>query len=150
MSDKRYMDRTAYPSNLTDGQWQMIEGLLPPVKFGGRPRTTNLREVINGILYLLRTGCSWRMLPHDFPPWPTVHDYYRCFRCDGTWNKIYKIAHKRVHSKGDECGHSKTAIDNESVKRDEMAQTLVKTAEPVVAATAKSEIGDTDKYLINI
>jgi putative transposase len=69
------MDRTIYPSDLTDEQWQLIGPLLPKAKFGGRPRKTDVRLVVNGILYLLRTGCAWRMLPHDFPPWPTVHDY---------------------------------------------------------------------------
>jgi len=68
------MDNKNYPSDLTNEQWKLIEPLLPPAKTGGRPRITDLPQVINGILYLVRTGCSWRMLPHDFPPWPTVHD----------------------------------------------------------------------------
>ncbi|MCK4783244.1 MAG: transposase [Desulfobacteraceae bacterium] len=67
------MDNKNFPSDLTNEQWKLIEPLQPPAKTGGRPRSTDLRQVINGILYLVRTGCSWRMLPHDFPPWPTVH-----------------------------------------------------------------------------
>ena len=110
------MDR-AYPSDLTDTQWQLVEKLLPPAKLGGRPRTTNLREVINGILYLMRTSCSWRMLPHEFPPWPTVHDYYRHLRRSGIWNKIYKIARKRVPNQADyECEHGSDAADKKSVE----------------------------------
>lgn len=71
------MARIAYPSDLTDAQWRLIEKRIPAVKPGGRPRSVNIREVVNGILYLVRTGCSWRQLPHDFPPWGTVHYYYR-------------------------------------------------------------------------
>jgi putative transposase len=71
------MARQSYPSDLTDAQWARLERWLPPPKSGtpkgGRPRTVDLREVVNGILYLLRTGCAWRMLPHDLPPWGTVH-----------------------------------------------------------------------------
>src|SRR4030042_6349688 len=90
------MDNKNYPSDLTNEQWKLIEPLLPPAKNGGRPRSTDLRQVINGILYLVRTGCSWRMLPRDFPPWPTVHDYYRKYRHDGTWNKIHEALHEQV------------------------------------------------------
>ncbi len=90
------MDNKNYPSDLTNEQWKLIEPLLPPAKTGGRPRSTDLRQVINGILYLVRTGCSWRMLPRDFPPWPTVHDYYRKYRHDGTWNRIHNVLHEQV------------------------------------------------------
>ena len=76
------MARIAYPSDLTDAQWRLIEKLIPRAKPGGRPRSVNMREVVNGILYLVRTGCSWRQLPHDFPPWGTVHYYYRRFRLE--------------------------------------------------------------------
>jgi len=62
------MDNKNYPSDLTNEQWKLIEPLLPPSKTGGRPRSTDLRQMVNGILYLVRTGCSWQMLPRDFPP----------------------------------------------------------------------------------
>ena len=62
------MSRKSYPSDLTDEQWEILGPLLPPAKPGGRPRTVDLREVVNGILYLLRSGCPWRMVPHDLPP----------------------------------------------------------------------------------
>jgi len=62
------MERKPYPSDLTDAQWRELAPVLPAAKGGGRPRTVDLREVINGILYVLRTGCPWRMLPHDLPP----------------------------------------------------------------------------------
>ncbi len=111
------MDERTYPSNLTNEQWKLIEPLLPPVKPGGRPRTTELREVINGILYLVRTGCSWRMLPHDFPPWPTVHDYYWKYRRDGIWDQIHESLHKRVRVQaGRQASPSAAIIDSQSVK----------------------------------
>ena len=63
------MKRKPYPSDLTDEQWKMLAPLLPAAKTGGRPRTVDLREVVNGILYVLRNGCTWRAMPHDLPPW---------------------------------------------------------------------------------
>jgi len=111
------MDRKTYPSDLTDEQWKFIEPLLPPAKPGGRPQTTDLREVINAILYLVRAGCSWRMLPHDFPPWPTVHDYYWKYLRDGIWNQIHEMLHKRVRVQvGRQPCPSAAIIDSQSVK----------------------------------
>ena len=111
------MDRIPYPTDLTDEQWQLIEPLLTKVKPGGRPRSTNMRDVVNGILYLVRTGCSWRMLPHDFPPWPTVHDYYWRFRRDGTWEKIHSHFREQVRvGAGRQASPSAAIIDSQSVK----------------------------------
>ena len=69
--------RKPYESDLTDEEWKVVEPLLPAGKFGGRPRTTNVREVLNAIFYLLRTGCAWRLLLHDLPPAGIVYDYSR-------------------------------------------------------------------------
>ena len=82
------MKRKPYPSDLTDEQWELIEPYLPSAKPGGRPRTTDLREVVNAILYLVRSGCQWRMIPHEFPAWKTVYNYYRAGIDDGVWNEI--------------------------------------------------------------
>ena len=71
------MIRKPYSTDLTDAQWARIAPLIPPAKPGGRRRSVNVREVVNAILYFVRTGCQWRNLPHDFPPWGTVHYYYR-------------------------------------------------------------------------
>ena len=90
------METKLYPSDLTDGQWQLIEPLLPKAKLGGRPRTVDLRRVVHGILYLTRSGCSWRMLPRDFGPWSTVYDYFRKYRRDGTWKRIHDALHIQV------------------------------------------------------
>jgi putative transposase len=111
------MDRKTYPSDLTDEQWELIEPLLPPPKPGGRPRTTEPRQVVNGILYLVRAGCSWRMLPRDFPPWPTVHDYYWKWRRDGIWQQVHQSLYERVRLQaGRQASPSAAIIDSQSVK----------------------------------
>jgi transposase len=80
--------RLPYPSDLTDAQWKRVEPLLPPGKPLGRHRSTSMREVVNGINYRWATGCVWRMLPHDFPPWTTVYTWYRQWQHDGTLVQI--------------------------------------------------------------
>jgi putative transposase len=114
------MARIAYPSDLTDAQWRLIEKLIPRAKPGGRPRSVNMREVVNGILYLVRTGCSWRQLPHDFPPWGTVHYYYRRFRLDGAWQKIHDALRNKVRrAAGRKVSPSAAIVDSQSVKTTE-------------------------------
>ena len=114
------MARIAYPTDLTDAQWRLIEKRIPPAQPGGRYRSVNMREVVNGILYLVRTGCSWRQLPHDFPPWGTVHWYYRCFRLDGTWQKIHDALRDKVRvSAGRKKSPSAAIVDSQSVKTTE-------------------------------
>jgi len=114
------MARIAYPSDLTDAQWKLIEKRIPPAKPGGRERSVDMREVMNGILYLVRTGCSWRQLPHDLPPWGTVHWYYRCFRLDGTWHKIHDALREKVRTAaGRKPSPSAAIVDSQSVKTTE-------------------------------
>lgn len=83
--------RKPYPTDLTEMQWLQISPLLSPAKEGGRPRSTNLREIVNALLYLVNSGCSWRMLPHDYPGWQTVYAYYRQWSSDGTLDKISTV-----------------------------------------------------------
>ena len=114
------MERNPYPSDITDEQWSLIESHIPPEKPGGRPRQVNMREVFNGILYLNRTGCAWRLLPHDLPPWGTVHYYYRRFRLDGTWEKIHDRLREQVRlAVGKESTPSAAILDSQSVKTTE-------------------------------
>ena len=111
------MERTPYPTDLTDEQWKLIEPLLPPAKPGGRPRETDLREVFNALLYLNRSGCSWRMLPHEFPPWQTVYDYFRAWIDSGVWHEILVELRIEVRLESNrELTPSAAAIDSQSVK----------------------------------
>src|ERR687891_3020007 len=83
------MNRKTYSSDLTDAQWEVLAPLLPPANSKGHPRTVDLREVINGILYVLRGGIPWRLLPHDLPPWGTVWWYFRKWRLGGTLGGLH-------------------------------------------------------------
>ena len=80
----------SYPSDVTDLEWQILEPLIPKAKKGGRHRTTNMRGVINGIFYVLKSGCQWSMLPHDLPPKGTVYEYFKTWREDGTFEKMHR------------------------------------------------------------
>src|SRR3954470_1896530 len=109
------MTRRPYDTNLTDEQFALIEPHLPPPKRRGRPRA-HLRAVLNAILYLLRTGCQWRLLPPDFPPWSTVHTGYRRWRLDGTWERLHDALHARARRQAGRDPQPKaSAIDSQSV-----------------------------------
>jgi putative transposase len=114
------MARQPYPTDLTDAQWARIALLIPAALPGGRPRSVDLREVLNAILYLTRSGCSWRLLPHDLPPWGTVHYYYRRWRLDGTWQQIHATLRTQVGKAGKrETSPSAAILDSQSVKTTE-------------------------------
>jgi putative transposase len=118
--DEESQLRAAYASDLTDARRQIIEPLVPPPKPGGRPRTVNLREVVNAIFYLTRTGCGWRMSPHESPPWGTVHYYARQWRLDGTWARMMGVLRERVRQRaGRESTPSAAIIDSQSVRTTE-------------------------------
>ena len=109
--------RRPYPSDLTEAQWRIMEPLLPPPRPGGRPRTVDLREVINAKFYLDRGGCSWRMLPHEFPSWGTVHYYARRRRLDGVWQRIMDALREQVREQaGRESTPSAAIVDSQTVK----------------------------------
>jgi putative transposase len=114
------MKRKPYPSDLTDAQWEELAPLLPKAKPGGHPRTVDMREVKNGILYVLRSGCTWRMMPHDLPPWGTAWGYFRRWRNDDTWERIHDALRPRVRQmEGREPSPSAAIIDSQSVKTTE-------------------------------
>ena len=110
------MNRKPYDSDLTDEQWDIVEPMLPPPKRRGRPRA-DLREVVNGIMYAARSGCTWRMLPHDLPPWPTVHKHFKRWGRDGTLERIHDALRSKVReSEGRDASPSAAIIDSQSVK----------------------------------
>jgi putative transposase len=111
------MERKAYPSDLTNAQWRLIAPLIPDAKPGGRPRKYEMREVINGLLYLVREGCSWRALPHDLPHWKTCYNFLRQFEADGTWDALVAALRVEVRTKlGREPTPSGACIDSQSAK----------------------------------
>src|SRR5215216_3827839 len=114
------MKRRAYPTDLTDAQWRLIQPLLPAAQPGGRPRSVDLREVVNACLYVAREGIHWRALPHDFPPWPTVYHYFRLWRLDGTWEAVQAALREEVRlADGREATPSAAVLDSQSVKTTE-------------------------------
>ena len=113
-------ERRSYSSDLSDAEWMILGPLLPLEKPGGRHRRYPLREIINAIQYLLRTGCAWRLMPHDLPHWRTVYEYFRCWKRDGTWLKIHDHLHKETRKKmGRNEQPSAAIIDSQSVKTTE-------------------------------
>ena len=105
---------------MTDAQWKCVEQLIPKAKAGGRPRTTDLRAVMNANLYLVRGGCSWRMLPRDFPAWGAAHYYYWKWRRRGVWKRIHDRLREEVRRKaGREATPSAAILDSQSVKTTE-------------------------------
>jgi putative transposase len=114
------MGRGGYSTDLSDEQWALIEPHLPASRRRGRRRTVSLRAVINAIFYLLRTGCQWRLLPKDFPPWGTVWWYFRQWRRQGFWTRIHRALYPRVRAKtGRRPGPSVVIMDAQSVKTTE-------------------------------
>lgn len=114
------MNRKPYPTDLTDAQWLILEPLVPPAKRGGRNRTVCMREVFNAIFYLLRAGCSWRMLPHDLLPWQTVYGYFHDWRRGGAWEAMNDALREAVRLEaGREAEPSAAIIDSQSVKTTE-------------------------------
>ena len=111
------MERPAYPSDLSGREWRLLEPLLPPPKPGGRPVKYPRREIVNAIRYVLRTGCSWRMLPHDLPPWRISFHYFRTWRRDGTWRRSHDTLHVMLRqAQGRQATPSAAIIDIQSVK----------------------------------
>src|SRR5512135_2860144 len=138
------MKRKAYPSDLTNTQWERLKDLLPPAKAGGRPRSVDLREVTDGILYIVRGGCSWRMMPHDLPPWSTCYDYFRKWRNDGLWQRINDALRNQIRRKAKrKRSPSMAIIDSQSTKTTEQGGPRGKDAHKMVCGRKRHLIVDT-------
>jgi putative transposase len=112
--------RLPYTTDLTDEEWQILKPLLPPAKSGGRPRRYPRREVLNGIQYVLRAGCAWRLMPHDLPHWQTAYQTWRAWRRDGTWVRIHDQLRECVRTQmGRHPQPSAAIIDAQTVKTTE-------------------------------
>src|ERR1700751_391134 len=117
--NRRLYDRSKlrYPSDLTGEEWALIEQLIPPAKRGGGKRTVNLREVVNGLMYVLSTGCQWRAIPKDLPPRSTVHGYFDLWNWDGTLDRIHHALYVQCRELANrEPSPSAAIIDSQSVK----------------------------------
>ena len=109
--------RKPYPTDLTDHQWSILEPLIPDAKPGGRPRKAEKRRIVEAILYQLRAGSAWRLLPHDFPPWQTVYYYLRRWQAEGVWTTVnHTLVMADRERAGREASPSAAIIDSQSVR----------------------------------
>lgn len=130
-----------YPSDLTDDEWVILKPLFPDPCYdtpkNGRPRDWSYRLILNAIFYISKSGCQWRMLPSDFPPWSTVYTYFRKWKIDGTWKKVHDALRDMVREQtGKEAQPTAACIDSQSVK------TSVKGGAEVMTVERKSKAGN--------
>jgi transposase len=110
-------ERKRYPSDLSDADWIILEPLVPAIKRGGRPARWSRREIVNGVLYVVRTSSQWRAMPHDLPPWQTVYYYFRLWRNAGVWEQIHTALREQTRRQlGRQPTPSAAILDSQSVK----------------------------------
>jgi transposase len=134
--------RLRYPSDLTDPEWTLVEPLIPPGKRGGGKRTVVMREVVNGLMYVLSTGCQWSAIPKDLPPKSTVYDYFDLWSWDGTLDRMHEALYVACREQAS-CEASPTAaiIDSQSVKSAEKGgRTICRATMPARRSRARSVI----------
>jgi transposase len=116
-------DQLRYPSDVTEEEWGQLAALIPPARRGGCQRTVNIREVLNGLLYVLSTGCQWRAIPTDLPPRSTIFDYLERWQADGTLGQIHATLYVRCREQAErETSPSACIIDSQSVKSAEKGE----------------------------
>ena len=116
-----------YPSDLTDAEWQLVEWLIPPGKRGGGKRTVVMREVVNGLMYILSTGCQWSAIPKDLPPKSTVYDYFDLWSWDGTLDRMHEALYVQCRERAlREASPTAAIIDSQSVKSAEKGGPMIR------------------------
>ena len=127
-----------YPSDLTDVEWGLVGPLIPPPKQGRNKRTVNIREVVNGLMYVLSTGCQWAAIPKDLPPRSTVHDYFDLWGWDGTLERIHHALYIRCRKQaGRDASPTAAIIDSQSVKSAEKGGSIATRPGMTVARRSK-------------
>ena len=140
------MREKRYPSDLEDGEWALIEAYIPQAQPGGRPNEYARREIVNGMLYVLRTGCGWEYLPHDFPPWKTVYYYFRQWKQEGIWEEANAAVTEQSRVReGREPSPSLAIIDSQSAQTTEKggskALTIIKRLKDASATSSSTCVG---------